>query len=103
MIDAALKLEGEKPGEVAEGVGAAIGGPGTEQYKIEESILKHKIPLNAVIIKQDIGDAVSPMRKEIFDATQVAIERVKRVIREKTKEGDNVIIAGIGNTIGVGQ
>lgn len=103
MIDAALKLEGEKPGEVAEGVGAAIGGPGTEQYKIEESILKHKITLNAVIIKEDIGDAVSPMRKEIFDATQVAIERVKRVIKEKTKEGDNVIIAGIGNTIGVGQ
>ena len=35
MIDAALKLEGEKPGEVAEGVGAAIGGPGVEQFKIE--------------------------------------------------------------------
>ncbi len=103
MIDAALKLEGEQPGEVAEGVGAAIGGPGTEAYKIEESILKHKIPINAVIIKEDIGDAVSPMRKEIFDATEVAVERVKRVIREKTKEGDSVVIAGIGNTIGVGQ
>jgi len=103
MIDAALKLEGEKPGEVAEGIGAAIGGPGTEAYKIEESILKHKIPLHAVIIKQDIGDAVSPMRKEILDATEVAVERVKRVIKEKTNEGDNVIIAGIGNTIGVGQ
>lgn len=103
MIDAALKLEGEKPGEVAEGVGAAIGGPGTEQYKIEESILKYKIPINAVIIKEDIGDAVSPMRKEIFDATGIAVERVKRVIKEKTKEGDTVIIAGIGNSIGVGQ
>lgn len=103
MIDAALKLEGEKPGEVAEGVGAAIGGPGTEAFKIEESILKYKIPLNAVIIKEDIGDAISPMRKEIFDATEVAVERVKRVVKEKTKEGDTVIIAGIGNTIGVGQ
>ena len=103
MIDAALKLEGEKPGEVAEGVGAAIGGPGTEQYKIEESILKYKIPINAVVIKQDIGDAVSPMRKEIFEATEVALDRVKRVIKEKTKEGDSVIVAGIGNTIGVGQ
>jgi hypothetical protein len=103
MIDAALKLEGEQPGEVAEGVGAAIGGPGTEQYKIEESIQKQKIPIHAVIIKEDIGDAVSPMRKEVFDATEVAVERVKRVIREKTKEGDSVIIAGIGNTIGVGQ
>ncbi len=103
MIDAALKLEGEKPGEVAEGVGAAIGGPGTEQFKIEESILKYKIPTNAVVIKEDIGDAVSPMRKEVFDATEVAVERVKRVIKERTKEGDAVIIAGIGNSIGVGQ
>jgi hypothetical protein len=103
MIDAALKLEGEKPGEVAEGVGAAIGGPGTEQYKIEESILKYKIPINAVVIKQDIGDAVSPMRKEIFEAAEVALDRVRRVIKEKTKEGDTVIVAGIGNTIGVGQ
>ena len=56
-----------------------------------------------MIIKEDIGDAVSPMRKEVFDATEVALERVKRVIKEKTKEGDTVIIAGIGNTIGVGQ
>jgi len=103
MIDAALKLEGEKPGEVAEGVGAAISGPGTEQYKIEESVLKYKIPINAVVIKQDIGDAVSPMRKEIFEAAEVALDRVRRVIKERTKEGDTVIIAGIGNTIGVGQ
>ena len=103
MVDAALKLEGEKPGDVAEGVGAAIGGPGVEQFKIEESILKHKIPLNAVIVKQDLGDAVSPMRKEIFEAADPVIERIKRLIKERTKEGDNIIIAGIGNTIGVGQ
>ncbi|HDQ06238.1 MAG TPA: DUF1512 domain-containing protein [Candidatus Bathyarchaeota archaeon] len=103
MIDAALKLEGEKPGEVAEGVGAAIGGPGVEQFKIEDAILKNKIPVNAIIVKQDIGDAVSPMRKEIFDATDPVIERIKRLIMERTKKGDNIIIAGIGNTIGIGQ
>jgi hypothetical protein len=103
MIDAALKLEGEKPGEVAEGVGAAIGGPGVEQFKIEDAILKNKIPVNAIIVKQDIGDAVSPMRKEVFDAADSVIERIKRLILERTKKGDNVIIAGIGNTIGIGQ
>jgi len=103
MIDAALKLEGEEVGEVAEGVGAAIGGPGVDQFKIEESILKYRIPINAVIVKEDIGDAVSPMRKEIFDSVDKAIERVKQVVLEKTKEGDKVIIAGIGNTIGIGQ
>ena len=101
MVDAALKLEGEVVGDVAEGVGAAIGGPGVDQFKIEETILKYRIPINAVIIKEDIGDAVSPMRKEIFDSVDAAIERIKQVILEKTKEGDKVIITGAGNTIGI--
>ena len=103
MIDAALKLEGEKPGEIAEGVGSAIGGPGVEAFKIEESIMKNKIPVNAIIVKQDLGDAVSPMRKEIFEAADPVIARIKRLILERTKNGDTVIIAGIGNTIGIGQ
>jgi hypothetical protein len=103
VIDAAQKLEGEKPGEVAEGVGVAIGGPGVEQYKVEETVLKYKIPVNAVIIKEDIGDAVSPMRKEILDAADTVIERIKRLILERTKKGDSLMIAGIGNTIGIGQ
>jgi hypothetical protein len=103
MIDAALKLEGEQVGEVAEGVGAAIGGPGVEQFKIEDSIFKYKIPVDAIIVKQDLGDAVSPMRKEIFDAVDPVIKRIKRLLMERTKKGDSVIIAGIGNTIGIGQ
>jgi hypothetical protein len=103
MIDAGLKLEGEGVGEVAEGIGAAIGGPGVDQFKIEESISQYHIPINAVIVKEDIGDAVSPMRKEISDAIDKAIERVKGVIVERTKEGDKVIIVGVGNTIGIGQ
>jgi len=103
MIDAALKLEGEDVGEVAEGVGAAIGGPGVDQFKIEETILKYRIPINAVIIKEDIGDAVSPMRKEVFEAADKAIERIKQLILERTKEGDKIIICGVGNTIGIGQ
>jgi hypothetical protein len=103
MIDAGLKLEGEGVGEVAEGIGAAIGGPGVDQFKIEESLVEYHIPINAVIVKEDIGDAVSPMRKEISDAIDKAIERVKSVILERTKEGDKIIIVGVGNTIGIGQ
>lgn len=103
MIDAGLKLEGETVGEVAEGIGAAIGGPGVDQFKIEETAVKYHIPLNAVIVKEDIGDAVSPMRKEISDSADKVIERVKNVLLERTKEGDKVIIVGVGNTIGIGQ
>jgi len=74
-----------------------------EKYKVEEVALKHKVPVNAIIIKEDIGDAVSPMRKEISDAIDNAIQRIKRLILERSKDGDNVVIAGIGNTIGIGQ
>jgi hypothetical protein len=103
MIDAGGKLEGEKTGEVAEGVGAIIGGPEVDKYKVEETALKYKVPVLAVAIKEDLGDAIAPMRKEVFDALDDVIDRVKRVIRERTKEGDFVIIAGIGNSVGIGQ
>ena len=43
------------------------------------------------------------MRKEINDAVDPVIERVKNVILERTKEGDKIIIVGVGNSIGVGQ
>jgi hypothetical protein len=103
MIDAGLKLEGEDVGEVAEGIGSAIGGPGVDAFKIEEKLTKYKIPINAVIVKEDIGDAVAPMRKEIHEAADKAIERVRALILERTKEGDKIIIFGVGNSIGVGQ
>jgi len=103
VIDAAGKYEGEKTGEVAEGLGVAIGGTEVDKYKVEETALKYKVPVNAIAIKEDIGDAISPMRKEIFDAVDSVIERIKRLIRERTKEGDFVIIAGVGNSIGIGQ
>jgi hypothetical protein len=103
MIDAGLKLEGETVGEVADGIGAAIGGPGVDQYKIEEALVEYHIPIYAVIVKEDIGDAVSPMRKEISDSTDKVIERVKNVILERTKEGDKIVIVGVGNSIGIGQ
>lgn len=103
MIDAGLKLEGELVGEVSEGIGAAIGGPGVDQFKIEEKLTKYKIRNYAIIVKEDIGDAVSPMRKEINDAVDKVIARVTDIIKERTKEGDTVLIVGVGNSIGVGQ
>jgi len=103
VIDAAQKLEGEKPGEVVEGTGVAIGGPGVEKYKVEEIATKYKVPINAILIKEGIRDVVATMRKEIFDSANDVTERIKRIIRENTKEGDQVIIAGIGNTIGIAQ
>ncbi len=103
IIDAAQKLEGEETGEIAEGVGVAIGGPGVDKYKVEEVATKYKVPLSAVLIKEGIEDVISTMRKEIVDSVEEAIERIKRIIRENTREGEKVIIAGVGNTIGIAQ
>jgi hypothetical protein len=103
MVDAAGKLEGEETGSVAEGIGAAIGGIGVEKYKIEEAVKAHDIPLYAVAIKQDISHVVAPMVEELFKATERAVEIIQHLVEEKTKEGDVVIVAGIGNTVGIGQ
>ena len=103
MIDAALRYEGEKSGEVSEGIGAAIGGLGVERYKIEEIVRNYKIPVYAVIVKESIREAITPMTKEIIDSYSEVLKRIKSLIQLRTKKGDNIIIAGIGNTIGVGQ
>ena len=101
MVDAALKLEGEKTGEISEGIGAAIGGVGTERYKIEEEATKFGIPVYAIVIKQSILEAVTTMKKEIAEAAEPVVEKITHLIKERTKEGELIIVAGIGNTAGI--
>ena len=103
MVDAAAKLEGEERGEVAEGVGAAIGGLGVEKFQIEEVATKHNVPVYAVLVKEGDLDVMATMKKEIADGAEKAVSLVKRIIQERTKEGEAVLLAGIGNTLGVGQ
>jgi len=103
MVDAALKLEGEKTGEIAEGIGAAIGGIGVDRYQIEAVATKNGIPLYAIVIKQSLVEAISVMRKDIADSFDKVNKRVDRIIDEKTKKGDKILIVGVGNTFGVAQ
>ncbi len=102
-VDAAGKLEGEIVGEIAEGVGAAIGGPGVEKYKIEKAATDYEVPMFAVAIKQGMEHVVAPLVEELMDATDKAVSSVKGLILDYSKEGDTVIVAGIGNTVGVAQ
>jgi len=103
FVDAAIKLEGEKTGEVVDGIGVAIGGPGVEKFKVEELSLKRRVPFYSILIKEDVSEAVSPMKKELVEAADGAIERLKELLSEITDEGDKVIIVGVGNTMGIGQ
>lgn len=103
MVDAALKLEGEKTGEMVEGMGAAIGGIGTEKFRIEEVAANHSIPIYAILVKESQVEALTVMRKEVAEASQAVVDAMTTVIEERTKEGDSVLFAGIGNTLGIGQ
>jgi len=99
-IDAGLKLEGEKTGTIAEGVGVAMGGIGVERYEIEQIVVKKNIPLDAVVIKVSNEEALMPMKKEIFDSIPKAVDAVKASI-ERSKKNEKILIIGVGNTCGI--
>jgi hypothetical protein len=102
MIDAGLKLTGEKTGSIAVGVGAAIGGFGVEKYYIEDSTTKKSIPIDALICKQSLEDAITTMKRPITQSVPHIVEKIKMSIRKRTEKGTKVIVAGIGNTLGIG-
>ena len=101
-VDAAAKLEGEKTGSVAEGVGVAMGGPGVERSYIEDSIVDTGIPVDSIIVKMSPEEAITPMRKAVKDAIPEVKEALKRSF-ERTKKGNKIIILGVGNTSGIGN
>ena len=103
MIDAALKLEGEDSASIAKGFGAAIGGIGTERFKIEEIATKNEIPVLALVVKQSIYEAITLMTDDIAHQAETVKEELLQMIRENTASGQTILVIGVGNTIGVAQ
>ena len=101
-VDAGLKLEGEESGKIVEGVGVAIGGPGIDKYKIEELARQRNIPLYAFVIFESIQEAITPMKESIAKAADVVLQKLKKLLVEKVEDGGIAVVAGIGNTVGVG-
>jgi hypothetical protein len=101
-IDAALKLEGEKTGSIAEGVGVAIGGVGVDKSYVEEVAIKKKLPLDTIIIKMGQEEAIMPMKKAIFDSLPKVMNALNETIDRTTEKG-KIIVVGVGNTSGIGN
>ena len=99
-VDAAAKLEGEDTGAISEGAGVMMGGPGVEKSKIEDAAEKHGVPLEGIIVKQSPSEASKPMKKEIYNSWENAVDRVQRNLDEF--DGP-VAVIGVGNTCGVGN
>ena len=102
MIDAGLKLSSDKTGSIVVGVGAAIGGIGVEKYFIEDSSTKKSIPIDALICRQSLENAITVMTRPITQSVSAIVEKIKMGIRIRTEKGSRIIVAGIGNTIGIG-
>jgi len=103
MIDAALKLEGEDSGTVSQGFGAAIGGIGTDRFKIEELATKFDIPIFSIVVKQSVKEAITLMKKEIADKAENVKTQVHEMITDNTSHGQTALVIGVGNTLGVSQ
>ena len=103
MIDAALKLEGEDSGTVSQGFGAAIGGIGTDRFKIEELATKFDIPIFSIVVKQSVKEAITLMTKEIADKAENVKTQVHEMITDNTSHGQTALVIGVGNTLGVSQ
>jgi hypothetical protein len=102
MIDAGLKLSSDKTGSIVVGVGAAIGGIGVEKFFIEDSSTKKSIPIDALICRQSLENAITVMTRPITQSVPAIVEKIKMGIRKRTEKGSKIIVAGIGNTIGIG-
>ena len=103
MIDAALKLEGEDSGSVAQGFGAAIGGIGTDRFKIEAIAAKYDIPIFAIVVRQSVKEAITLMTKEISDQAENVKSQVYEMITDNSNPNQTVLVIGVGNTLGVAQ
>lgn len=100
-IDAAGKLEGERTGSVAEGVGFAMGGIGQREI-IENALLPKKIPVDSIVVKVGLEEAILPMKKDIYNSLPKVRETVLRAVK-RARKGESVIIIGVGNSCGVGD
>jgi len=103
MIDAALKLEGEDSGSVAQGFGAAIGGIGTDRFTIEAIAVKYDIPIFAIVVRQSVKEAITLMTKEISDQAENVKSQVYEMITDNSNPNQTVLVIGVGNTLGVAQ
>jgi len=96
-VDAAAKLEGEKTGSIAEGVGVAIGGIGVDRAYIEDLAVKHNIPLDTVVIKMSQEQALEPMNPKVL----AAVPKVVKILENNlAKSHGKVLLVGVGNTCG---
>ncbi|MBU3957958.1 MAG: DUF1512 domain-containing protein [Nanoarchaeota archaeon] len=102
-VDAAMGLEGEKPGSVAEGVGFGQRGSNpVASFYIEEMAVKKGIPVDDIMIKEIGEQALQVLAKPILESLPKASEALEDAIKRAGKS-EKILVIGLGNTGGVGN
>lgn len=99
-VDAAQKLEGEKTGSVAEGIGVVIGGFGVDKWLIEEQMLKNDLEVDAIIVKMGPEEAMCQMTQKILESSKKALKVLQNSI-SLSEPGTKIMVLGVGNSCGV--
>lgn len=99
-VDAAGKLEGEKTGAIAEGIGVAMG----SFYRafIENIATEKRVPIESIAIKMAPEEAIMNMPPDVIKAVPKAVYLVEQNIKNTKRKG-TIIVMGVGNTSGVGN
>ncbi|MFZ3077740.1 MAG: DUF1512 family protein [Candidatus Aenigmatarchaeota archaeon] len=102
-VDAAMGMEGEKSGYVAEGVGFGQRGSNpVASFYIEEMAVKRGIPVDDIMIKEIGEEGLQVMAKPILESMKKASEALEDAIKRAGKN-DRILVIGLGNTGGVGN
>jgi hypothetical protein len=105
-VDAYQRLEGEPSGNVAQGIGVAVGDSlnfELNKHQIEDICLNAEPPIlvESIICRESLEEAITPMTEEIKGSIPKIIRLIKKIIRTQVPQNETVIIFGIGNGIGV--
>ncbi len=102
-IDAAMGLEGEKTGSIAEGVGFGMRGSNpVRSFFIEEIAVKKGILVDDIMVKEVGEDSMQVMSKPILDSMKKASEALEDAIKRAGKN-EKILVIGLGNTGGIGN
>ena len=85
---------------MAEGIGAAIGGPGMDRFRIEETAASRQVEMLALVAKMSEKEAITEITGQVRDKVPSTVSRILNLVRE-LPDGASIIVAGIGNTLGV--
>ncbi len=99
-VDAAQKLEGEKTGSVAEGIGVVIGGLGVDKWIIEEQMVKKDLQVDAIIVKMGPEEAMCQMTSKILESSEKVLEVLNNSILQ-SEAGSKIMVLGVGNSCGI--